>query len=154
MLDTVDELTLSRRQKPPGSHSGELAAALRDLASSNSDAAAQTAYDCVLSAVGNNHRGTYFPVVLDVVPYLGEILEHGGPCACARTLDVLIDLVASFVPDSEVVSEGEPRAEDLPRLLRARVRELMPTIQRLAGQSSTVDVQHLAQDLLGRVAEE
>ena len=42
MLDTVDELTSSHRQKPPGSHSGELAAALRDLASSNSDAAAQT----------------------------------------------------------------------------------------------------------------
>lgn len=113
-----------------------------------SEVEAERAYDRVLYAVGNNHRGTYFPVVLDVVPFLGEIVEHGGRWACARALDVLIDLVGSFGPDSEVVTDGDIRPEDLPALLRSRVREFVPGIQTLAGDSSVAEIQQLARDLL------
>src|SRR5213592_3201449 len=104
MLDTVDQIESSRRQKPEGGRPGEIAGALRALAFAESDDDAQSAYSRLLFAVGNNHAGSYFPIVLDAVPFLGEILESGARRSRARTLDVLIDLVGSFWPDPAVVA--------------------------------------------------
>jgi hypothetical protein len=57
------------------------------------------AYDRLLYAVGNNHAGTYFPVVLAVFPSLEVILRDGTPWPRHTVLQVLIDLFSSFQPD-------------------------------------------------------
>src|SRR5437870_4906196 len=114
MLDTVDQIESSRRQRPPDGRPGEIAASLRALAFATSDDAAQNAYHRVLFAIGNDHGGSYFPIVLDAVPFLGEILEFGTRRSRARTLDVLIELVGSFGPDSKVVRQDDLQPEDLP----------------------------------------
>lgn len=148
MLKTVDQIDSSQRQKPPDGRPGAIAAALRDLASAPSDDAAERAYHRVLFAVGNDHAGSYFPIVLDAVPFLGEILEFGTRRSRARTLDVLIDLVGSFGPDPGVVAQDGVSPETLPAQLRAQVELLRPVLQRLVDDSSVVDVQSLARNLI------
>jgi hypothetical protein len=152
MLETVDQIESSTRQRPADARTGDLAAALRALAFATSDHAAQDAYHRVLFAVGNDHRGSYFPIVLDAIPFLGEILVAGTRRARARTLDVLIDLVGSFAPDPDIVLQEGTQHEDLPAMLRARVEELGPTLQMLAADSATAEIQNLAEQLLECVA--
>jgi hypothetical protein len=148
MLDTVDHIESSPRQRPPDGRPGEIAAALRALAFAASDDAAERAYHRVLFAIGNDHCGSYFPIALDAVPYLGEILEFGTPRSRARTLDLLIDLVASFGPDPDVITQDGIQPADLPTALQGRIEVLRPTIRRLTADSSAPDVQALAQKLL------
>jgi hypothetical protein len=148
MLETVDQIEVSRRQRPADGRPGEVAQALRALAFASSDDAAEAAYHRVLFAVGNDHRGSYFPIVLDAVPFLGEILAGGTRLTRGRTLDVLLDLVGSFGPDPEVAMDDEARPEDLPALLRARVERLRPLLEEIVADSSAPDVQALAQELI------
>jgi hypothetical protein len=93
-------------------------------------------------------RGSYFPIVLDAVPYLGEILAMGTPRVRARTLDVLINLVGSFGPDAEVESRDEFRSGDLPILLKASVENIRPIVESLAEGTTAPDVQSLARERL------
>ena len=82
----------------------------------------------MLFSVGDDLGGSYFPIVFDAVPFLGEILEFGTRRSRARTLDVLIDLVGSFGPDPDVVTQDGVPPENLPALLRARVEVLRPIL--------------------------
>ena len=121
MLDSVDQIELSRRQRPREGRSGEVAAALRALAFAASEEDAEVAYHRVLFAVGNNHRGSYFPIVLDAIPFLGEVLGGGTRFGRARALDVLIDLISSFEPDPEILVQEGLRPDELPGMLHGRV---------------------------------
>jgi hypothetical protein len=154
MLEKVDQIELSSRQRPADGPPGEVAAALRALAFATSDDAAWDAYHRFLFAVGNNHAGSYFPIVLEAVPFLGEILAEGTRPARARALDVLIDLVGSFGPDPDVVADHNIQAEDLPALLRERVETLRPILEQLLADSFAPDVQALARDLIECLAPE
>lgn len=145
MLATVDQLELSRLQRPPGCRPGELAEALRALAFATSKDAARAAYHRVLYAVGNNHCGTYFPIVLEVIPFLGEILSAGPHWSRVETLEILVDLAGSFVPDGDFSEQDG--AEQLARALRARIEQLRPTVQSLIADSSTADIRALVRDL-------
>jgi hypothetical protein len=151
MLETVDRIEFSRRQRPSHAVPGETSAALKALAFAESDAAAERAYHRVLFAVGNDHCGSYFPIVLDAIPYLGEILRGGTPHARARALDVLIDLVGSFGPDPDVVTQDGVRPDDLPDLLRERIEGFRPTLEILRADPSAPHVQALARDLLSQL---
>ena len=59
----------------------------------STESEASTAATTLLSAVGNNHAGTYYPIVLEVVLFLREILESGSDWARTAVLNVLIDQV-------------------------------------------------------------
>ena len=61
----------------------------------------------VLSSVGNNHAGTYFPIVLTALPYIVQIALYGNH-ALARNcaINILIDLYY-FCPDSTMSEELE-----------------------------------------------
>lgn len=148
MLETIDQVEFSRRQRPANAPPGEVAAALRALAFAVSDADADQAYHRVLYSVGNDHSGSYFPIVLDIVPYLGEILVVGAHRTRARALDVLIDLLASFGPDPDVLSQDDMQPEQLPVLLKSRVESLRPILENLVSDQSESEVPRLAQDLL------
>lgn len=109
----------------------------------------QAAYNGVLYAVGNNHRGTYYPVVVPVIGLLGQVLREGSTAARETTLNVLVDLVSSFAPEPgfETIegAEGTRRVEDL---LWDEVLRVIPLVQELAkAKSASARERQLAREL-------
>jgi hypothetical protein len=50
----------------------------------------------VLAVIGNDQAGTYYPVAVSVVPFLGELLTHQNQFTWTAALSALVDLLASF----------------------------------------------------------
>ncbi len=73
-------------------------AALDALWDAYDESTANDAYDAFLWAVGNNHAGTYYPVVLGVLPEIEQILMNGKAWAQRAAMESLIDLGGSFAP--------------------------------------------------------
>jgi hypothetical protein len=108
MLEQLDSVQWSNFPQPHWNQPGDVPRALRAVASASDEATATEARHRLLFAIGNNHAGTYWPVVLPVVPFVGEIVEGGALLPRLCCLQVLIDLVGSFVPspDHEIDEHG------------------------------------------------
>lgn len=146
MLETLDTIDWGSFPQPAGNASDTIPRALRQLAY----AATERASSNVLFAVGNDHAGTYYPVVLRIIPFLAEILEHGTQRAKQLTLDVLIDLCASFCPEPGFATmigvDGE--AVEVPVLLDAEVRGLLPLARSLDAPPHDARTRLLARELI------
>lgn len=100
-----------------------VSAALEEVMQAHDVDSSSSAYNKLLHALGNNHAGTYFPVVLAVMPALEKILRSGKPWPQRTVLEALIDLFASFQPDpAHECFEGA----SLSAALRARILALKP----------------------------
>src|ERR1700683_5701702 len=75
-----------------------VADALANVGESNDSDSSERACNKLLYAVGNNHAGTYYPVLVAVTPFMDEILRIGHPWSVRTVLSVLIDLLSSFEP--------------------------------------------------------
>ncbi len=74
--------------------------ALAELSHADSHDAAQSAYNSVLSAVGNNHAGTMYPAAVELAAILREVRRHeAGTWPAWAATEVLTDLRESFVPE-------------------------------------------------------
>lgn len=137
-LKGIDGFPWAAFAQPEGNDGQSVPRALRALAACASKDDHYEAYNRMLYALGNNHAGTYCPAVLPAVAFLGEILERGGEWPRIVVLDVLTDLVGSFVPergfDRVTTPEGETRA--LRDLLLERVSTLAPRVQAIAADPS------------------
>ena len=71
-------------------------AALDALRNSDDESNANRAYDAFLWAIGNHHAGTFYPVVLDILPETEQILTNGNPWAQRAVMKSLINLGGSF----------------------------------------------------------
>lgn len=69
--------------QPESNDAGAVDAALQALRCARDEPTSKEAYDAFLWAVGNNHAGTYYPVILAVLPEIEQILVSGelGPNA-------------------------------------------------------------------------
>jgi hypothetical protein len=92
-------LDLSHFPQPESNESGSVEAALDALRNANDETTATEAYDAFLWAMGNNHAGTFYPVVLGVLPEIEQILINGQAWAQRAAMESLIDLGGSFVPE-------------------------------------------------------
>ena len=92
-------LDLSHFPQPDSNDSGSVEAALDGLRDAEDESAASEAYDAFLWAVGNNHAGTFYPVILGVLPEIEQILMNGKAWAQRAAMESLIDLGGSFVPE-------------------------------------------------------
>ena len=86
--------------QPESNDAGAVEAALLALRSAHDEPTYREAHDAFLWAVGNNHAGTYYPVVLAVLPEIEQILVSGTAWVQRTTMEVLIDLGGSFVPET------------------------------------------------------
>lgn len=131
MLERLAEVDWSREAQPTWNAPDEIVRALRAIAEATAESR-DDAYSRMLYALGNNHAGTYFPIVLQVVPFLGEILRDGSEAARLVTLDVLVDLLGSFAPEAgyEVIAtpDGDRSLRDL---LKERCHALRGQVERL-----------------------
>jgi hypothetical protein len=131
MLDGLDLVDWDSAPQPRWNRPGEVPAALRALATASGDDDSWNAYHRVLYATGNNHAGTYYPVVLNVVPFLGEILRHGQVCSRLRALDILVDYLASFCPEPGY--ESVPAVAGPPRPLGRALHEAVARVWAVVG---------------------
>ena len=152
-LDELDRVEWMHEKQPPWNEEGEVASALRDLALASPETG-ERAYSRMLYALGNNHAGTYYPVVVTVVPFLGVILRSGGLTARLRTLDVLIDLVGSFEPAAGFEVVATPTGDcALRTLLHQEVLALEPDVVRCQVEAGSTEESALAQRLLSDLRE-
>jgi hypothetical protein len=92
-------LDFSHFPQPETNDPGSVEAALEALWTADDESTAVEAYDAFLWAIGNNHAGTFYPVVLAVLPEIEQILMNGGSWAQRATIEALIDLGGSFGPE-------------------------------------------------------
>lgn len=87
--------------QPPTNVPDTVEAALQALEKAHDAPTANDAYDSILWAVGNNHAGTYYPVVLGIFPAIHRILSDAQANTWAQhaTMEALIDLGGSFIPE-------------------------------------------------------
>jgi hypothetical protein len=118
---------------------GNALESLRNCTRENED----DAYNRFLFAIGNNHAGTYFPVAVPTIGFLGELLLDGSPVASEQSLNVLVDLLGSFWP--EPAFENTETA-DGPKLLTQLVLQaaqpLIPKLESLRSIGHTESVGH------------
>ena len=108
--------------------------ALAALRQARDDTSAMEAQDRFLWAVGDNHAGTFHPVVLATLPALHQILQGGHSWARYAVLECLIDLAGSFVPaEGHALHQGAPVQDTL----QAFVQSLRPRVAELAEGSET-----------------
>jgi hypothetical protein len=148
MLEQLDSVIWHSLSQPSWNKPATVPESIRGLAAATSEHGALGAYNDFLYAVGNNHAGTYFPVVVQTLPFLEEILRHGGARAREVTLDVLVDLTGSFQPE---LTEG---AAELRALVRHDVARFADVIKALAASASPESKTYqLASEVLEILAE-
>lgn len=92
-------INLSQFPQPESNEAGDVEAALDALRHAKDESTAAEAYDAFLWTMGNNHAGTFYPVILSVLSEVEQILMHGNPWAQRAVMESLIDLGGSFVPE-------------------------------------------------------
>jgi len=88
-----------RFPQPEHNESGSVESALEALRNAHDEPSAVDACDAFLWAVGDNHAGTFYPVVLAARPGIEEVVVNGGYWAQRATIEALIDLGGPFVPE-------------------------------------------------------
>jgi hypothetical protein len=96
----MKSLHLDPFPQPESNDPGAIAAALEALRRASDAASADEAADAFLWAVGDNHAGTFYPVVLGVLPEIERIILDGGAWAQRAVMESLIDLGGSFIPQA------------------------------------------------------
>jgi hypothetical protein len=92
-------LDLGHFPQPEWNDSGSVEASLEALWAASDESTAVEACDAFLWAMGDNHAGTFYPVVLGVLAEIQKILVSGKPWAQRATIEALIDLGGSFAPE-------------------------------------------------------
>lgn len=133
MLDRIKSVEWRNYAQPEWNKPTSIVDALAKCVESDS-----AGYDSLLYAVGNNHAGTYYPVLLAVMPFLEELIHIGGPSQQRAAMCVLDDLFASFHPEPgyEEIETTDGRRQSVEGVFRQRVRALAPTLEVIAGSGT------------------
>jgi len=148
MLDRIKSVEWWSHAQPEWNKPTSVADALAKVVRSENGA-----YDSLLYAVGNNHAGTYYPVLLVVMPFLEELIHSGEPSQQRIALSVLDDLFASFHPEPgyEETETPDVGRQNVEVAFKQRVRALVPTLKAIVasgGENSS-----LAQQLVSLASE-
>lgn len=135
--------------QPEWNDASSVSTALDALAGAHDELSADEAYDRFLWAVGDNHEGTYYPVVLAVLPWLEQLLASGSAWCQRAVMESLIDLGGPFAP-----AQGHETHEgaSVRRALQAFICTLRPRVAPLvesgdARADSAVELLELIDDL-------
>jgi hypothetical protein len=155
MLERLHNVNWDGIPQPPWNQPDDVPQALQAVATATGDNASKI-YSRLLFALGNNHAGTYYPVALWVIPFLGEVLRHGSAVSKEIVLDALVDLAGSFAPEPVFQTCLGPSGleVDLHAAVTSAVAQLRVDVEQCRGpatKGSRVDT--LASDLLDLLEE-
>lgn len=115
--------------QPDSNDSSTVEAALKALWNARDELSATDACDAYLWAVGSNHAGTFYPVVLGTLAEVRQILVSGNPWAQRAVMEALLDLGGTFVPEAgHVTYQGDV----VQGALNAFIQSLRPEVAPLA----------------------
>lgn len=136
-------LDFSAYPQPEWNTPESVPSALAHALQASSKSTSLSARNELLYALGNNHAGTYYPIVLAVMPHLSAIVRGGEPWPRWTVIEAMIDLVSSFMPES-----GHETFQGFPvtTALREHMITLRPCLITLAASDSIASKS--AQDLL------
>lgn len=124
---------LSEYPQPEWNAPDSISVALESVAQARDSESSSRAYNKLLYAIGNNHAGTYFPVVLAVMPAIELTLRNGEPWPQRTVLEVLLDLQSAFCPENTYkVFNGVPLAH----AVKTHIFALRPSIELVAKGTS------------------
>ncbi len=131
MLETINRVKWSELPQPKSNSPDEIPAALRAMIHVQNRMEAPNAYHRVLFALGNDHAGTYYPVALDAVPFLIEMLGHDKDFVREAALNVLVDLLGSFEAEAGFGTIRDASGVEVPlnSALRDTVAGFWPQIE-------------------------
>ena len=115
--------------QPESNDSSSVESALEALRNSHDPSSAEEAHDRFLWAMGNNHTGTFYPVILAVLPQIEQILRDGGTWPSRAVIESFIDLGGSFVPEE---GHEEYLGASVQETLRAFIQSMRPRVALLA----------------------
>lgn len=129
-LSELGEVRWELHAQPPWNQPQDVAQALRALAEEEPDP--ENARQArLLHALGNPQRGTYYPVALAAIPFLGGILRERSDAGRRRALDVLSDLLGSLSPEVGFHQlDTEEGQRPLEPLVNAQIRALQGEVER------------------------
>lgn len=128
-LANMATLDFSHFPQPESNDSNSVGAALDAVRAAHDESSANEACDQLLWALGNNHAGTFYPVVLAALPQIEQILIGGGVWAQHAVLEALIDLGGTFIPEAGYEVH---RGVSVQKTLQAFVHAIRPRIEPLA----------------------
>ena len=132
---------------PEGNSSERVAKALRGFQDVSDEVSSRASYNGFLSSIGNNHAGSYYPIILTAFPDLKAILSSGDRWPQHSVIECMIDLVASFSPSQEVF-----RGESLSKTMLGEILALEELIYAISADSDYAAAS--AKELLSLLEEE
>lgn len=138
MLESAHHVDWAAFAQPLANTPDTVPLAMHRLAAAASEDDATEAYHGFLYAVGNNHAGTYFPVVVPAIQFIGQILAASADVPAAAALEVLTDLATSFEPEPghERVVSASGAEVALCDVLAEEIRALVPLLEMVAGDAA------------------
>jgi hypothetical protein len=154
MFSHVEAVEWAAFAQPEWNKPDSVVNALSNVMTAKDAASCSSAYDDLLYAVGNNHAGTYYPVLLAAMPALEAILLSGQHWPQRAVLCILDDLFASFCPEPgyEKALLPERGMQDVQLVFRRSVHALRNTLEHIAERESPNSA--LAHDLLSLLNED
>lgn len=144
----MSPLNLTQFPQPESNDSDSVEAALDALRNGEDELTANEAYDAFLWAMGNNHAGTFYPIVLGVLPEIEQIFMNGNAWVQRAVMELLIDLGGSFVPEEGYENYlGASVQEALNAFIRSMRHHIAPLVNGNDARSkSAIDLLELIDD--------
>lgn len=148
MINEIKAIDWSQYLGPDCYNPAEVPWALAQLIELKEEQLNSIVYHRVLFAIGNDHRGTYYPAIQDALMYIIKVaLADGVEIAKNCALSILIDLYASFEP--EIGSYTKISNDGLCRWLRNEVEFNQSELEYLSSnERESVRNRRLATELI------
>lgn len=132
----IDSVSWGEFAQPEWNKPRTVALALTSAAISYDAKSSTEAYNKVLCALGNNHAGAYYPVLLAALPLLESMIQGSALWPQRTALCLLDDLLASFSPEPGYETASINGTEtDIEVAFRSGALALRPIIQYLANSN-------------------
>ena len=154
MISRIEAIHWSEYAQPEWNNSRSVPDALAQLIGAADAESGSFAYDSFLFAVGNNHAGTYYPVLIAAMPFVEEVAVRGPRWPQRSALSVLNDLFGSFHPEPgyEKALLPDIGLQEIETLFRQRVRAFGSSLADIAGGQKPNS--QVARDLLDLLTED
>jgi hypothetical protein len=155
LLEQIRDVNWANFAQPEWNKSGDIAHAFDLVLAANDATSSQNAYNQIMFAIGNNHAGTYYPVIVPALPFMAEIMNNENLWARATVTSALADLYG-FEPEFERPNyhTTDKLREELYSIVQNTIPNFRDALERLAANNEIAsrDARELLQDIRDRQA--